>query len=582
MPQFLILWYTYRCNRFYVNLYPIVEKVCTNIAQGRNEGGSDVSGNSIVGHSQASLPLSELFRFSSRPNRAHTIHWRTWGEGAFQEAVQQDKPIFLLITSSWCQWCQIMDETTLSETSIITIINNDYIPIRVDSDMRPDINTRYNQNGWPSVVLLSSEGETLWGGVYVPPKQMLYYLGHIRRYYSEHRQEIADQVQVLHDARFTRSLTQTLPAIGQPSLLHEQRTALIDVPRQASLVLQDLYDTEYGGFTIHRHLKFPHPEALELLLQLSQHEPSSATTLTEMVRYSLEQMRDGGLWDKEDGGFFRYSAASDWSTPHTEKMLEENASLLHLVLRAIQVTQDAQWHELAQRLVLYCNSTLWLSHVGVFAGSQHADEEYYEPALYSRATRKMPGIDTTVYTSWNAHMASTYLLAAKVLQQPVLETMARKILDWLCEHMVHNKSYVYHYAVDGHAALSGQLADSVWLTRALLDACERHHAEKYLQTAIFLMRSAYQELFDPESSLLYDGPYDEHAVGRAAMRMHPLTENALAAECFFRIAAHTEQEDLRDIGLRVLSSCLDMYRRTGIQGATYASVVLRAIENTWL
>ena len=189
-----------------------------------------MSGNMIVGHSEASLPLSELFRFSSRPNRAHTIHWRAWGEGAFQEAVQQDKPIFLLITSSWCQWCHIMDETTLSEASIITIINNDYVPIRVDSDMRPDINTRYNQNGWPSVVLLSSEGETLWGGVYVPPKQMLYYLGHIRRYYREHRQEIAEQVQVLHDTRFTRSLTQTLPAIGLRTLLDEQRTALIDVP----------------------------------------------------------------------------------------------------------------------------------------------------------------------------------------------------------------------------------------------------------------------------------------------------------------------------------------------------------------
>ena len=541
-----------------------------------------MSGNMIVGHSEASFPLSTLFRFSSRPNRAHTIHWRAWGEGAFQEAVQQDKPIFLLITSSWCQWCHIMDETTLSETSIITIINNNYIPIRVDSDMRPDINTRYNQNGWPSVVLLSSEGETLWGGVYVPPKQMLYYLGHIRRYYSEHRQEIADQVQELYDARLTRSLTQMLPAIGQRTLLHEQRTALIDVPRQAGPVLQDLYDTEYGGFTIHRHLKFPHPEALEFLLLLSQREPSSATVLTAMVSYSLEQMRDGGLWDKEDGGFFRYSAASDWSTPHTEKMLEENAALLHLLLCAVQVTRDQQWYELAQHLILYCNSTLWLPHVGVFAGSQHADEDYYEPALYSRATRKTPGVDTTVYTSWNAHMASTYLFAAEVLQQPNLDTMALIILDWLCEHMVDNKGYVYHYAIDGHVALSGQLADCVSLTRALLDAYERHHTEKYRQTAILLMRFACQELFDTESGLLFDGPYDEHAVGRAVTRMHPLTENALAAECLLRIAVYDEQKDLCNTGLLVLSNCLDMYRRTGIQGVVYASTVLNAIEKNWL
>src|SRR5437879_12095128 len=109
-----------------------------------------------------------------------------------------------------------MDETTLSEASIISILNSDYVPIRVDSDLRPDVNQRYNQNGWPSVVLLSSEGEILWGGVYVPPKQMLYYLGHVRRYYSEHRQEISEQVRFLQDQRFTSKVSHTmhLPRFG--------------------------------------------------------------------------------------------------------------------------------------------------------------------------------------------------------------------------------------------------------------------------------------------------------------------------------------------------------------------------------
>ena len=540
-----------------------------------------MSGESLVGHSKASLPLSSVLRFSSRPNRAHTISWRTWGEDAFQEAVQQDKPIFLLITSSWCQWCHIMDETTLSETSIITIINTNYIPIRVDSDMRPDINARYNQNGWPSVVLLSSEGEILWGGVYVPPKQMLYYLGHIRRYYSEHRLEIADQIQVLQDSRFTRGLTQTLPTtIGLGALQHEQRALLKDVPRQAGLVLQDLYDADYGGFTIHQHLKFPHPEALELLLHLSTQE--SSAVMIEMVRYSLEQMRDGGLWDAEDGGFFRYSAASDWSTPHTEKMLDENAAMLHLLLYTAQLTGDTQWYELAERLVMYCNTTLWLPTTGVFGGSQSADEEYYEPALYSRGTKTKPGIDTTVYTSWNAHMISTYLLASRVLRRPSLETMALKTLDWLCEHMIHNEGCVYHYAVHGSVTLPGQLTDSVWMMRALLDAYELHGSQKYLETAVTLMNFVCCELFDEENGLFYDSAYDEHAMGRVAERMHPLTENALVAECALRIAAHTEQQQLRDTGLRVFSHCLDMYRRTGIQGAIYALVVLRAIENQWL
>src|SRR2546430_17722074 len=106
------------------------------------------------------------------------------------------------------------------------------------------------------------------------------------------------------------------------------------------------------------------------MLSHHYHQPDAF----EMVCYSLEQMFDGGLWDKEEGGFFRYSAASDWSTPHTEKMLEENASLLHLVLLTARETQQQQWLDLAKRQVLYINSTLWQPTAGIFSGSQSADE----------------------------------------------------------------------------------------------------------------------------------------------------------------------------------------------------------------
>ncbi len=541
-----------------------------------------MSSKLVAGHSESSIPPSSVFRFSLRLNQAHKIHWRSWSEEAFQEAVQQDKPIFLVISSSWCQWCHIMDETTLSEASVIAIVNNDYVPIRIDSDLRPDINMRYNQNGWPSVVLLSSEGEILWGGVYVPPTQMLYYLGHIRRYYSEHRQEIAEQMQVLQDQRFTRSLTQVLPNPGPRILLQEERTALIDLPMQAGLVLRDLYDTDYGGFTIHPHLKFPHPEALELMLQLSQYRQPDTAEFVAMVSYSLEQMRDGGLWDKEDGGFFRYSATNDWSIPHTEKMLEENAAMLRLILLAAQATHDDQWYDLARRLLLYINSTLWQPNVGVFCGSQSANDEYYEPGLYSRASRQAPYVDTTIYTSWNARMVSSYFLAAQVLPHTSSDTMALSTLNWLCEHMIARDGSVYHYAVDGQAALSGQLTDLVWMTRALLDAYERHDSKKYLETASTLMLFACRELLDEQSGLFYDYPQDEHAMGRLSLRAQPLTENALAAECLLRMAAHSKRQNPRDTGLLVLSGCLEKYRRTGIQGAIYASVVLQAIEKRWL
>ena len=81
-----------------------------------------------------------------------------------------------------------------------------------------------------------------------------------------------------------------------------------------------------------------------------------------------------------------------------------------------QQTQDQQWRDLAKRLILYINTTLWQPDVGIFSGSQSADEEYYEPGPYSRASREAPHVDKTVYTAWNARMISSYLLAAQLLQ----------------------------------------------------------------------------------------------------------------------------------------------------------------------
>ncbi|HEY4388896.1 MAG TPA: hypothetical protein VGN34_30975, partial [Ktedonobacteraceae bacterium] len=348
---------------------------------------------------------------------------------------------------------------------------------------------------------------------------------------------------------------------------------------QAGQVLRDLYDPDFGGFLIHPHLKFPHPEALELLLQLAKQAQPEAL---EMVRYSLEQMRDGGLWDKEEGGFFRYSAAADWSIPHTEKMLDENAALLRVVLGLLEATNQQEWRDLARSLVLYCNAKLWQPDHGIFSGSQSADEDYYEPGPYSRASRRAPRIDATIYTASNARMVSAYLHAARVLNLPSLETMALRTLDFLCEYMMHRDGCMYHYSIEGQRGLPGQLADQVWMTRALLDAYEAYNRRHHLETAIALMHFSSQELLDRQNGLFYDYPEDPRAIGRLSLREQPLTENALAAECLLRMAVYSKRQNMHDIGLLVLSGCMDKYRRTGIQGAIYASVVAQVVEHAWL
>ncbi|HYM67235.1 MAG TPA: DUF255 domain-containing protein, partial [Patescibacteria group bacterium] len=134
------------------------------------------------------------FHFSPRPNRASEINWQPWSARAFDEARRSGRPILLSISAVWCHWCHVMDETTYSHPAIIELINSDFVPVRVDNDVRPDINLRYNMGGWPTTAFLTASGEILTGATYMPPDQMADALARVAGYYRTHQAEIAVSV----------------------------------------------------------------------------------------------------------------------------------------------------------------------------------------------------------------------------------------------------------------------------------------------------------------------------------------------------------------------------------------------------
>ncbi|MFQ6057500.1 MAG: DUF255 domain-containing protein [Anaerolineae bacterium] len=108
------------------------------------------------------------------------IRWREWGEEAFQEARELDRPILLSISATWCH---VMDRTSYADEEVAELINSAFIPIRVDNDRRPDINARYNMGGWPTTAILTPGGDILTGGTYIPPEQLKQVLRQISQYY---------------------------------------------------------------------------------------------------------------------------------------------------------------------------------------------------------------------------------------------------------------------------------------------------------------------------------------------------------------------------------------------------------------
>ena len=474
---------------------------------------------------------AEEFHFSPRPNRASEINWRTWSKDAFDAAHAANKPILLSISAVWCHWCHVMDETTYSHPSVIEIINRDYVPVRVDNDVRPDINQRYNMGGWPTTAFLTSTGDILTGATYLPPDQMASALIRIADYYRGNQAEIATRAL---EAR-KRAASGVARSAGSldPKLVDEVLGAV-----------RNAYDAEYGGFGVAP--KFPQTDALVLLLEQSKLRGDDE--LRRMAVHTLEQMYGGGMYDHVEGGFFRYSTTQDWSVPHYEKMLEDHAGLVYALALAGMT-------EALEKTTGYLDTVLRDSKTGLYAGSQDADEHYYSKDAEERRWANPPYVDRRVYTAWNAALAIAYLEAGKP---------ADKLLESLFKHAYRRGAGMMH-----SEGVGGQLADQVW---SLWAAVRSHRLEIAVDLAEHL-EAAYA---DPEL-----GGYLDHAggaeLGRLGERIKPLAENSIAAMALIELDTMLADPSTpyRERARRALESVASLPRTYGLMAAVFARALDR-------
>ncbi len=439
------------------------------------------------------------FHFSPRPNRAAEIKWRGWSEGAFEEAGKLDRPILLSISAVWCHWCHVMDETTYSQEGVIDLINREYVPIRVDNDLRPDINQRYNMGGWPTTAFLTSSGEILTGATYLPPDQMTDALAKVASYYRTHQPEIANRV-LEGKKRSGSTVARSAGTLDDGAV-----DSILDAVKNA-------YDHEYGGFG--SAPKFPQTDALLLLLEQAQLRLDPE--LRAMAVHTLERMAGGGTYDHVEGGFFRYSTTQDWSVPHFEKMLEDHAGLVGaLALARLQDILDAT--------TAYLDKVLRDPATGLYAGSQDADEHYYSLDADGRSKTGAPFVDRRIYTSWNAAVAVSYLDAAVRCERPLLRAHAAALLERLFKDRYRPGAGLEH-----GEGVAGQLPDQVWGLWAAIRAHQAGLGGDWLARARDIAQHLEDRYGDPEL-----GGYFDHAgtdqLGRLSERMKPLAENSIAA-----------------------------------------------------
>ena len=549
------------------------------------------------------------------------VDWYPWGEEALGRARTQDKPILLSIGYSACHWCHVMAHESFENNEIASLMNENFINIKVDRDERPDIDSIYMEavqamagsGGWPLTVFLTPEGMPFFGGTYFPPEDRHGMPGFPRvlravaEAYHNHRSDIEHTVKQLLGA-MSRQIDSS--AAVEPLALD-----ILDV---AYLALKHNFDKQNGGFGTAP--KFPQPMVLEFLLRYFQRSQDTASL--EMVELTLEKMAKGGIYDQLGGGFHRYATDSCWLVPHFEKMLYDNALLSQVYIHAYLATGKQLYRSIAEETLDYVlremtdpkggfYSTqdadsegiegkyyLWtLKEIAEAVGEKHsritndyfgittegnfegrnilhvANESMPEVAsiieqakaslLKRREQRVKPGRDDKILASWNGLMLASLAEAACVLDRQDYLAAAVTNGSFLLNSMIAG-GYLRHTHKDGVAKIDGYLEDYALVIEGFLGLHQATFRGDWLRQAIGLAEAMIEQFWSEATSTLYDANEVHKDLFIRPRNIYDTSlpsGSSAATSVLLRLAALTGKERFKQIASRSLRSMREFMER---------------------
>ena len=515
-------------------------------------------------------------------HKDNPVDWHPWGDEALALARRDDRPLLVSVGYSACHWCHVMERESFEDPEIAALMNEHFVPIKVDREERPDIDAicmdacqrMTGQGGWPLNTFLTPEGVPFYAGTYFPPEprhglpswRML--LQGVADAWEHRRAEIREQSDQVVDSLQTTARMQPSPDPIQDELLD-----------QAAAALGSSFDARNGGWG--GAPKFPAASTIEFLLARGEREMTLAT---------LRAMASGGIYDQVGGGFSRYAVDATWTVPHFEKMLYDNALLARAYLHGWQVSGEGRMREVC------CETLDWALREmrgteGGFCAALDADSEgvegkfyvwadeelrevlgdlyddavaYFRPRpfegalilegrgprperlpeirckLYgARAARVRPGLDDKRLTSWNALMITALAETGAALDRPEYIDAAVACADFIFSELRDADGRLLRTWKDGRGRIDAYLEDHAYLLGALLTLYEATFDPRWYHEAISLADTLIARFSDSELGAFFTTASDHEplAARRKDLEDAPIPSgNSAAAFGLLRLA----------------------------------------------
>lgn len=417
-----------------------------------------------------------------------------------------------------------MAHETFENKVAAELINKYFVPIKVDREEFPDVDKRYQfylqatgkRGGWPLTVFALPDGRPFFGGTYFPPKPahglpaFAEVTAQIARLYEDKPEEarkFADNYE-----KFTEKFYAVEKSFEdlQDFDFHGE-----------SEHFSKMFDAQNGG--LGQGAKFPNVPVLIAMMDYYDTD----LYVRDFMKLTADKLCTTGIYDHVNGGFFRYAVDRDWTVPHFEKMLYDNALNTVFLLEMYEKTENMLYFRIAEKTVDFILHE-FMTDFGLIAAMDAdsmadngklvegyyylLDELYIEPfkenvilnegvitfneadyESYMKAeqyldgirdtnTREKPAKDTKVIMSQNMLFCKTLLKMTEISGKDYYMEQATALLNKM-RHFLTDGRTVFRINYDGDVMPHSTLEDYVFTIDTYLEFFEITKEKHFLTEA---------------------------------------------------------------------------------------------------